>query len=466
MSGPAQPQHSAHAASGKLPLGVKIGYGIGDIGGNLYFTMIGTFLLFYFTDVLDINPALAGWAFAIGKIWDAVSDPAMGYISDHAKTRWGRRRPFILLGGVLLLGTMVLMFFDPGFEHELSLFVYVSVAFVLVNTAYTITNVPYSAIVPELTSDYDERTVINGFRNVFAVVGTFTAFVLVPVVVDAFGGGDYAWTMMALVMGGVMFLSALITFVTVPEPDITLAPSQDNVIKQYVDVLKMKEYLTVLFPWTLHIAGITFLQASLIYYFNNIYRQPGLLETALATLLFSALVFIPLWVMIAKRIGKKLTYNIGMSVFATAVILFFFLGEPLGPVYAYVTMAIAGIGLATQYVMPYSLVADVVELDFANTGARREGVFFGLFTLVSKAGQGLAGLVSGLVLAAGNYVSPPEGVDFIPQAESAVFAIKLLTGPIPAVCFIIGVVVLSFYPITAQAYAEIRRRVEAREENV
>ena len=447
----------------KLPLKTKLGFGVGDVGGNLYFTIIGFYLLNYLTNSFGIAAAAAGTVVMVGKIWDAITDPAVGYLSDRTRTRWGRRRPWMAIGAVLLFAFLVLMFTNPGVTGDAQKFVYAVVIYCLLSTAYTLVNIPYGALTPELTSDFDERTSLNGYRMSFAVVGTFIGAGATLPLVEVFGGSPGGWTITAAIMGGVMALATYITVFTIKE---TLgAPVTENVklIKSYFEVIRQKPFVVIFTTYALHMTGIAVVQSTLLYYFQFIYNQPALFTFALMALLGAVLVFIPLWVRVSKSIGKVRAYNIGMAMFGVAVILFFFLGPRLPVWYAFVTFAVAGIGYATNYVMPWSLVPDVVEYDFAMNGKRREGIFYGMWTFFSKLGSAFGAGLAGWVLGAMSFIEPGR-VEFEPvQPASAILGIRLLTGPIPALFFIGGIIALTFYPITKEVYAELMKKIEARE---
>ena len=156
----------------KLSIKTKLGYGVCDLGGNLFFTVIAFLLLNYLTDTVGIAAGLAGTIIMIGKIWDAVTDPLAGYLSDRTSSRWGRRRPYIFFGAFPLFIAMIIMFTHPGFTRPAHLFIWAVVAYCFLCTAYTLVNIPYNAMTPELTQDFHERTSINGYRFGFAVIGT------------------------------------------------------------------------------------------------------------------------------------------------------------------------------------------------------------------------------------------------------------------------------------------------------
>jgi len=430
----------------KLSRKTKLGFGVADLGGNLFFTIGGFYFLNFLTESLGLAAGLAGTALMIGKIWDAVTDPAVGYISDRTHTRWGRRRPYMAVGAVFLLIFMILMFTNPRIQSDQLLFVWVVVVYCLLNTAYTLVNIPYSALTPELTSDFDERTVLNGYRMSFAVVGTLIGAGAMLPLVAVFGGGSAGWTITGGIMGVIMAVTTMITVLTVKETLGAPVAQATNVIKSYIQVLGMKTFLLALLPWTFHI-----------------YKNEGMFSIALLFLLVSSLGFIPVWVKISAKIGKKKSYNIGMLIVAAAVLVFTGFGPSLPIWFSFIIMALAGIGFATQYVMPYSIVPDIIEYDFAENGTRREGVFYGMWTFASKIGQAFGIALTGWVLAAFAYQQPTDAIAEPVQSAGAITGIRILMGPIPAIFFVAGVIVLSFYPITREVYDQIMVKVRARE---
>ena len=445
------------AAKGPLSLKTKLGFGVCDLGGNLFFTIMGFYLLYYLTNRLGLNAGLAGTALMIGKVWDAVTDPMVGALSDRTRTRWGRRKPWIFAGAILLFFCMLFMFADPGIRDQGKLFFWAAFAYCLLNTAYTFISIPYGALTPELTTDYHERSVLNGYRMVSAVLGTFIGAAAVLPLVGLFGDPARGWLVMAAAMGGIMTLTALVTVLTVREPKTANSPQAAGSFVATLDVLKRKPFLLALIPWALHITGVTVVQSSLVYYFQYVYRDREAFLPALVLLLAFAMVFIPVWIRLSRDLGKKNTYNLGMTLFSAAVLVFFFFGPRFGPAFAYVIMAVAGIGFAVQYAMPFAILPDITEYDYAETGLRREGVYYGLWTFVSKLGQAFAVALSGWALSLSGFL--PAGN----QPESALFGIRLLSGIVPAVFCLIGVAIHCFYPIDRKFYEKIREKIRARE---
>jgi GPH family glycoside/pentoside/hexuronide:cation symporter len=416
------------------------------LGGNLFFTVIGFYLLYYLTDVVELSAALAGTVLMIGKIWDAITDPITGYLSDRTVSRWGRRRPYMFVGSVISFFAMGMMFTIPTTSSQVILFVYLTFLYCLLNTAYTLVNIPYAALLPELSSDYNERTILTGYRMSFAVLGTFVGAGAVLPIINIFASQEAGWTFIGYFMGSIMLITSLITIWAIREPVRVEVKEQKGFLVTYKEALGNRVFLLALIPWALFIMGTSMVQGALVYFFTNIFGNEGLFQIALILLLTFSLVFIPVWVNISNRIGKKKCYMIGMGIMGAGVLIFSLLGEALGPIFAVSIMAVSGIGLSTHYVMPHAILPDVVEHDaYYHKGIRREGVFSSLWTFLSKIGQALALALNGWILALFAY-NPNE------VSSLSNIGIKLLCGPIPILFYIIGIIILHYYPIDKEYY--------------
>lgn len=442
----------------KLPLKTKVGFGVCDVGGNLFFTTLSFQLTIFLTDIVGLSAVLMGIALMLGRIIDAFSDPVMGYLSDHTKSRWGRRRPYIFFGSIPLAIFFILMFTKPVWiETQTGLFIWVTVIYFLMTTAYTVVNIPYGALTPDLTRDYNQQTILNGYRMSFAVVGTLTAAGAAMPIIGMFNSKPAGYTAMGVIFGLIIMGTAWITFFTVKEPEVEDKISSASVFKEYLTVLRDKTFLKILIPWGLYISGVTVVASTLIYFFQYIYGNSGMTTLVMMALLVTALAFIPVWVRISKKIGKKGSYITGMGIFSAAVLLVAFSADRVPVPILMVYMVIAGIGLSTHYVMPYSLIPDVVENNYAETGKRREGIYYGLWTFLSKLGQAVSALIIGIVLTIVHYT---PGAD---QTSAAKAGIRLLTGPVPVIIIITGILVMARYPITSRRYNEILKKIELME---
>jgi len=169
-----------------LSRAAKIIYGSGDLGFSLTTTIIGAYFLFFLTDVVGIAPAVAGIAILIGRTWDYLNDPLIGHISDRTRSRWGRRRPFLLFGALPFALAFMLMWYRPPFESQVALAAYYSVAYVLFDAAATFVYMPYFALTPELTENYDERTSLTSYRMFFSIFGSLLAFTVPMMIIGTF----------------------------------------------------------------------------------------------------------------------------------------------------------------------------------------------------------------------------------------------------------------------------------------
>jgi GPH family glycoside/pentoside/hexuronide:cation symporter len=441
----------------KLPVKVKLGYGVCDLGGNLFFTVIAFLLLNYLTDTVGIAAGLAGIVVMIGKIWDAITDPVVGFLSDRTESRWGRRRPYILFGSLPLFIAMIIMFTNPRMESQTLLFVWGVAAYCFLCLSYTLVNIPYSSLTPELTRDYHERTSLNGYRFGFAVIGTLLGAGAALPIVGAFPSKNTGFSVLGGIFGAIMMVTALITFLSIREPQIHGLKPTGSFFKTYIKVFKNKPYVLILLTYSLHITALTVASGITIYYFKYIHNAEAQTTIAMLVLLVTAMAFIPVSVAIAKRFGKKIVYGCGMLIFSLAIMILFLFGHLYGINFSFALMFLAGIGLGLTYVMPYAMVPDAIEYDYLLTGERTEGAFYGIWTFGIKIGQALALGITGAVLSLAGYI--PDVV----QTPMAALGIRLLLGPISALIFIVAVIVLYLYPINEERYNAILAEIKEME---
>lgn len=341
-----------------------------------------------------------------GKLWDAVTDPAMGFISDRTRSRWGRRRPYMLFGSIPLFLTMWYFFTNPNISSPILLTIWATVSLMFLNTAFTIVNIPYSSLTPELTDDYHEQSSLNGYRFGFAVFGTILGAAAVLPIVNAFPTKSAGFSAVGAILGIVMAITALITFASVKEKDHSNTEiPKEGFFATYLSVFRNKPYVLLLVTYALNLTGLNLLQGILAYYTKYMYQDEGLTTTAMVMLLLIAMVCIPISVLVSKRIGKKLTYQFSFAMMALACVGIFLFAHTIGPNFFLAMMALAGIGVGFGFVAPWAMVPDVVEYDAIQTGKRKEGAFYGTWTFTAKVGQALAIFTTGLVLSGAGYIA-------------------------------------------------------------
>ncbi|MDR0377113.1 MAG: MFS transporter [Spirochaetaceae bacterium] len=437
-------------AKAKLTTKQKLGFGIFDLGGNMLFTLMGFWSLKYLTDVAGIPAAWAGVAVMAGKAWDAVTDPVMGYVSDRTLSHWGRRRPYLLFGAVPMLLTMWFFFSVPTIESPALLTVWAAAALILLNSASTVINIPYSSLTPELTDDYHERSTLNGYRFGCAVFGTIAGAAAVLPLTELFPTERLGWSMMGLILGAVTALVTLLTFLGTREKKYTKADlPRQGFFTTYKQVFRNRPYVRLILTYALNLTGLTFLQSILAYYTEYIYGRPDITPLVMMILLVTAMICIPISVLVSKKIGKKRAYQICFLILSSACMIIFFLGHILGPTFFLIFMIYAGIGVGFGYVAPFAMVPDTIEYDAVNTGERKEGAYYGMWTFVSKLGTSLSVFVSGLILSAGGYMANQV------QSEASLRAIRLIIGPIPALILLGAMVLINGYALDEAAYKKL-----------
>ncbi|MBN1778011.1 MAG: MFS transporter [Clostridiales bacterium] len=441
----------------KLSLRVKLGFGIGDLGGNLFFTAMGFYTLFYLTDVVGISSALAGTAILLGKFWDAVTDPMVGFLSDRTRTRWGRRRPYFLFGAPLLLLSSWYFFSAPDFGGNQALgFVWVTVFLCLLNTAYTIVNIPYGSLTPDLTKDFKERTSLNGYRFSFAVIGTILGAAIVLPIVDIAGDPHTGFSIVGLLFGVLMAGTILVTFFNVRESREAMAERpKEKFFPTFLAVFKNKTYMKLVAVYTMNLTALTFVQTILVYYFKYIYHDEDMTTIALLLLLGVAMICVPISVLVAKKIGKKRTYQLALLILSVSCLLMFFYAHTVGMTFTLCVMVFAGVGIGFGYVPPFAMLPDVVEVDAVQAKKRRDGAYYGMWTFFSKIGVALAGALTGAFLGLAKYV-PDAAV----QTDAAIFTIRLLVGVVPALIFAAGIFLIRNYGLDEETYNEIVKAKE------
>ena len=461
----------------KLNLSTKLAYGAGDLGPAITANISIFFLLVFFTNVAGIPAGLAGSILMIGKIWDGINDPIIGMLTDKTKSpRWGRRLPWILYGAIPFGFFFFLQWIVPQFSADRNaniwgLFWYYVVIGILSQSFYTVVNLPYTAMTPELTQDYDERTSLNSFRFTFSIGGSIASLILSKIVFSQISDRSSQYLVLAAVCGVVSILS--LYWCVYGTRDRVLAfeakrnqseePPSLSFKKQLKIVFNNQPFLFVIGIYLFSWLGVQITASIIPYFVVNCMR---LAESDVPTVMIgvqgTALLMLFVWSALSKRIGKKAVYFMGMILWIIAAGGLFFL-KPGQLGLMYLMAAMAGCGVSTAYLIPWSMIPDVIELDELETGQRREGIFYGFMVLLQKFGLAFGLFIVGNALQASGFKESFAGQNTLPiQPESALNAIRIAVGPIPVICLICGLVLTYFYPITREKHAEIMLKLKER----
>lgn len=467
----------------RLPLLVKFVYGSGDWGLASFGTLRGFQILIFFTDVVGLDPRLASIAMLVGVLWDAINDPLIGRLSDRGRlvsrlvAKWGRRRPFLLLFAIPYGLSFLALWIAPPWNSQLALLVHVTLMYMLSDTLFTLVSLPFYAMTPELTPDYDERTSLVSARMVFNLISSLFTAVAAPDIIRSAPTLQQGYTQVGLIFGVIAALPFLaiflvtrhMRFVEVPEHSPSLLQSfraaWSNVPFRFATGIHLLNWVAV--------DLVALMLPFLITYWLERGDQsaqvliPGLGRLSAESVLYGiffgmAVVAVPLWLFVSRRLEKHTTYIVGLSFWLLVQVLFIAL-QPGQRVFAWILAFIGGIGVSTAHVLPDALFPDVMEWDELMTGERREGVYYGVRTFIRKSASAIAMAAAAWVLGLFGYQAPPEGAAVFQQPESALWAIRILTGPAGAVLVLGAIVVAFFYPLTRSRHRRVRLLLARRE---
>ncbi len=445
----------------KIPRRLKALYSTGDLSVSIPLAIVMFFQLYFLTDVAGLRPDYAGWAVGLGRIWDAVNDPLFGLLSDRIRSRWGRRRVLLLFGAVPLGVFFVLMWIVPPWG-PLALTAYYAVAFCLFDTVFTAIHVGYNALTPELTSDYDERSSLNGYRMVFSIAGTLGAIILATVLGWYIKDPQVRFLILGVGLGLASIIPPLVVFsVTRERPSAELPPSLP-LREALKATLANRPFWLVMGLYLLSWTTASILAAVLVYFANYYLRVPEQANYFVLIAQGSAILFIPFWVWVARRLDKRRAFVLGTASWIVVLLGIFFLDSSQVAL-AYVLAALAGSGIATAYVIPWSMVPDIVEVDELRTGQRREGSYYAFASFFQKLATGIAIWAMGQALALTGYITPVTGRPLPVQPSQAVGAIRLFMGPIPVVLLVLAILFAWRYPISRERHRALRDELAARE---
>jgi len=438
----------------KLPMKTKIAYGTADLGISLLTASIQFFLLIYYTDILLIDPKIAGTALLVGKFtWDAINDPLFGFLSDRTRSRWGRRKPYMLLGAIPFGLAIWLMFSLPAGLTGVTAFFAILGTFLLVDTAQPLVSVPYYALSAELTYDYDERTSLISIRMIFTVLGYIMGAAITTVIAGIFM--NMGWTKTAAysgtgaVFGIVAIITMLITVFGVKEtPNPDLQPAKMPAWPQIKHVFKNKPFVQYIIMSAIISISFTLLTALLPYYLTYQLHMADQIPLVMLVMLGTIALFLLPWRFASKKLNKGPAYALGLGIASLAILVTFFLPERPTPI-IYGVAFVAGLGFSAQYVFPWSMIPDVIEVDQAQTGERHEGIYFGVNSFLGKLTTALGAAVAGWSLSLSGYVAN------IAQTEKALFGIRFFFAVVPVIAFAIALPLLIWYPITRQKHDQL-----------
>lgn len=450
-------------ASEKLPLRTKIGFGLGDIYGGGSGVIIGFYYLYFLTDVIRINPALAGTAFLISKLYDAVTDPFEGLLTDRTRTPLGRRRPYLLAGIGLVFLSFFLMWYPAAFESEMVRFIYVIATYLFFSTVVSIVMTAYNALAAELTLDYHERTSLSSIRIFFSTFASILAAVLPLEIVKLAPDPHTGYIWMGLAFGTFFALPFLVTFFTTRERPEFQKPNQPiNLRAIFIDPFRVRTFVVVMLMYLLAFVAMDTVSSIVIYFMKYYLGRGSEANYVSGALLVSQVVALPFYVWLSRKTSKRSGYLVGALIWI-GTMLFSFAITPSALGWAvYVFACLVGLGTGGIVVMIYAMFPDIPDVDELASGQRREGTYSAITTFMRKLSSAFALFLVSNALALSGYRPPLDetvaGVTrVVEQAQTPAFlnALRFVFAFTPLVLLSLAVLVALRYPLNAARHQRL-----------
>ncbi|MDV3456103.1 glycoside-pentoside-hexuronide (GPH):cation symporter [Sphingomonas sp. HF-S4] len=439
---------------GAKPLSLKacIGWGMGTLAVAALFNSVNVLLLRYLVDHVGIGAALAGTLVAGSKLYDAVIDPIVGSASDRTRSKHGRRRPFVLAGGVMLAIAALLLFNVPGGFDGTAAVIYVGIALLFYSTAYAVFSVPYMAMPAEMTTDYHERSRLISFRVYAVGAASLVATFVGPLLIARGGGGQSGHTMMSLFVATLAIVGTVYCFRATRDAPFHYGSEHVRlgIVEKIRQLAGNTPFMLLLVIKMLQLTALAVTQAATPFLFKQVL---GFSDTMLGLyfLVFyvSMMLSQQVWMRFGRTMGKRKIYLISTALYALMYLSWYFVvsGEPV-----YLTFLRAiGLGATAGAVLLFgqSLLPDTMEWDYRRTGLRREGVLSAVYTIVEKLAFAVGAALTGILLGASGYVRA-TGAAGVTQPQSAVNAIYFLASFAPMILLALSCVALWYYDLSEE----------------
>ena len=445
------PPETAAPGSYAVPMRLRVNFGAGALGMAIVLNTLGGILAPFMTNFLGISAAVVAVLLPASKLYDMVTDPLMGVISDRTRTRWGRRRPFLFVGGIVAATGFFLIFNPPMLDDSPALLdAWLLGALLLTYTGYTLFNIPYLAMPAEMTTHYHVRTSLMSWRTVFINVGALIAAFSFALV-QWLGNDREAHGAMGLIFATLIAGGSIYCFFGLSTARQTIAARlahKPSIGRQIRTIVSNRPLMSLLGAKLCQLLGLAAASSAGVY-FKTVILKMSYAQTTwfLVVNIVAILAAIPLWNHVSRRHGKRLTYMIATACFAltTSTWLLATAADPLS--YIFVRAVFLGFFASGVIIMGAALLPDAVEYDYLKTGLRREATMSAFYATVEKlafaAGPALAIFMLGLY----GYQSGTEGMQ-IEQPESAITAIYITAGLAPALLYGLSLVFLAIYDLT------------------
>jgi glycoside/pentoside/hexuronide:cation symporter, GPH family len=434
-----------------LSTGTYVGYAVGSVGTGIFSTVPGLLLLTFMVRQLQVPAAIAGLVILVPRLWDVVTDPLAGSLSDRTRTRWGARRPWLLAGAATMPIAFALLFRVPeasGTEAAL----YVLAIYIVGTTTFTVFQVPYVSMPAEMTEDYYERTTILSWRVAFLTVGILLAGAGAPEIVAAGGGGRDGYALMGLIIGGALFLALFASFLgTRKVPIVEPVPITASFRDQLKAAGENRPFFWLLGGFFIQALGIGAMLAGVDFFSVYILEDESQTTFLFAFLVGPALITMPLWAWVGRRHGKRTGFVACTLIFAAGAVSLM-TASPDRLWLVYLQVFVMGTAYAGTQMFPFAMLPDTISADTARTGLRRAGAYTGVWTAGEKAGFAVGPALFAALLAITGFIET-EGGRIVQQPDAALMGVTLGFTILPASLMLLSLLLIRRYDLDADAVA-------------
>ncbi len=455
---------AAGSKADRLGWSVIAAYGTPTVGVGYMYLLINLYIMKFSTDVLLIAPAIMGTIFGVSRVWDAVSDPLVGYLSDRTKHAMGRRRLWLLIGIVPIAGTFIMVFSPPSSLGSVGLVTWMAVGVIGFYSAMTIFMVPHMSLGAELTPNYHERSRLYGLRHASYTAGSILALISMQILINAESRGSGVVRSTAFELS---VMAALVTAVLIGYAVLKLRerPDYQGRVHQtpfgaFRDVWQNPHARLVLVVSFIEHIGSAVIGILTLYIAQYVVNEPALAPAIILTYMVPSSLSVPLWVPLSRRFGKIRLWMFsmvltGVSFGGMFVLPFLEAGDP--KIYTYFVLAFfAGLAAGCGGTIAPSVQSDIIDYDEYKTGERKEGSYFAAFNFVYKSASGVMILVTGYVLQFAGFVPNQE------QTMTVQISMVTLYALMPLVCYVGGAILFSKFRLDEAEHARIRDELKRR----
>lgn len=382
----------------KIKIWNYIAYGAGDLYGGGAFFLVTTFSMYYLINVIGMHPVLAGLIPAIGKIWDAISDPLMGYISDRTpQNRFGKRRVWFLISIIPIAVTFALIWFPTEIADQAGKFAFYTLAYIFFFTVATISYVPYAALAAEMTQDSKERNSLSGTRILFSFISTLLAGVLAKPIINLFGQDKMGYFVMGIVFSLIFALPWITLYLGTWEIPELQNKSKNNrsFLANFFSLFKNRSCRIHIIMYVCSYGTLDIFMSWIMFYLVDYLDKEAYFVVAQGALLLTMIAMLPLYVKIANKKGHAVSYLIGLSLFVLGMIFMSFQTPNMHVGYLIANVILLGAGISAGCLIPHALLAFVTDIDRLITNEERAGTYSAAMTLTRKLFLGLV-IMTGL----------------------------------------------------------------------